>query len=191
MNSESKKSNWLLWVGLAIPIIVVAVVIILSFLSQRGFTPQYDFLYQFNDSYDYCYQGSSYYYVSGGMVQQAPMNVSNSSLPECAKRNSIIKDDSYNRIYRYSVTEEKSYSLTLAEAQELKVDVGPASPAGENIQENYGSNAGIFEIFGGRQYNSGLTYYLVNSQKRIKNINIVTPANMGYYNFKFIGWIIK
>jgi len=186
-----KKINWALWTGLAIPIIVIVVIFIMSLLSKQGFTPQYDFLYHFDNGYDYCYQGSSYYYVKDGQVNQAPTNPSNATIAECAKRNDATTDDSFFKIYRYSVSEDKSYSITLAEAQKLKIDVGPISPAGETFQRDYGSNAGIFEIFGGRNNYSDNSYFLINQDKKIKALNILSPSGLNYYNFKFIGWVTK
>jgi hypothetical protein len=183
---DNKKINLVLWIGIAIPAIVIVVIFIMSIMSKQGFTPKYDFLYYFEDGYSYCYTGGAYYYVKDGQVNQAPKL--NQDPTYCTKSNSL---GDATKIYKYSVVDEKSYPLTLTEAQKLKIENTPISPAGESIQRDYGSDAGIFEIFGGRRYNSNNSYYLMNEQKRIKTINIVNQANINYYNLKFIGWIIK
>jgi hypothetical protein len=191
MNPDNMKKNWALWVGIAIPIVAIAVVFVISLMSQRGFTPQYDFLYHFDNGYDYCYQGNSYYYVKDGVVNQGTVSPSYLNAPECLKRSNTTADDSFFKLYRYSVTDDKSYPITLAEAQKLKVDVGPISPVGETIQQDYGSNAGIFEIFGGRNNSSNGAYFLLSQDKKIKKISIVNSTGVNYYNFKFIGWVLK
>ena len=189
---ETKKINWVLWVGLAIPVVVIIVVFIMSLLSRQGFTPKYDFLYYFNNGYGYCYNGDSYYYVKDGQINQTDIKTDYPNRADCIKDKNILAGGSFNRIYRYSVIDEKSYPLTLIEAQKLKLDVGPVSPAGENIHNDYGyNNSGIFEIFGGRRYDYNSSYYLIDENKKIKIVNIVTPNNNSYYDFKFIGWIIK
>jgi hypothetical protein len=179
---ENKKLNWVLWVGLAIPVVVLLFVIILAY-APNGFTAKYDFVYSFRDyNYDYCNYNALYkvkdqkIYLDNGVLNQNP---------NCKNR----ADVDAPKIYRYDVVKNERTALTLADAQKLQIDNNVISPDGMFVQRGGYNNYGILEIFGGgNNYNS---IYLKNDKGKLKKIDLGSLNSYRSYDFMFIGWVLK
>lgn len=179
---ENKKLNWVLWVGLAIPVVVLLSVIILAY-APNGFTAKYDFIYSLRDyNYGYCHYNALY------RVKDQKIYLDNGEI--------ILNDNCKNhtesdapKIYRYDVLKNEINALTLSEAQKLQLDNNVISPDGVSLQRGGYNNYGILEIFGGgNNYNS---VYLKNDKGKLKKIDFVSPNNYNSYDFLFIGWVLK
>ncbi len=176
---ENKKLNWVLWVGLAIPIIVLLVVVIMTY-APNGYIPKYDFIYSYPGyNYDYCYPERTYKIVNQKIyLDKGSINKNNT---DC----SSVEPMDPPKIYYYDVLNDTVTSLTLTEAQKLKLDNNLVSPDGTIVQRGMNVNYGILELFGGNDYNS---LYLKSSDGKFKKINW---SNSYIYDFRFIGWVLK
>jgi hypothetical protein len=178
---ENKKTNWVLWVGLAIPVIVLLFVAILSY-APNNFTAKYDFLYYFRDyNYNYCMNGEAFVVKDQKISINRALNVADDGYCKMG----VEKDPP--RIYRYNILTSEITPLTLSEAQKLSLDNNPISPDGVSIQRGNYYNSGILEIFGGSNNSNSL--FLKKGDGQMKKVQMNNGDYM--YNFVFIGWVIK
>jgi len=184
---ENKKSSWFLWIGLAIPIVVLISVAIMAYMPS-SLVAKYDFLYYYN-SYDYnysrCYNNNDVYGVKNQKVMESPRLINDTWNDQ--KKCADFTYEDLPRIYRYNVLTDESTQISLAETQNLLVDNNAISPDGISIQRGGYNNLGIFELFGSN--NNYRDVYLKNNKDELKKISINNSEN--YYDFKLIGWIIK
>ena len=170
------KNNISLWLGLAIPVLMIAFVAGSIYLPRLNAPkPTHDFLYTVSDNFSHPNQ--FVYTVRDDTVVQEKIDY-----PE------DLKGPVQNapRLFRYSVSENRAEELSLEEAQQLTADAGPLSPDGFEV--TYGNqDTGIFPffVFAERDYN---TLYITGHQTAQK-LNISLPRDY-YGSFQFLAWII-
>ncbi len=184
---ENKKSNIVLWVGLAIPVVALIVVAILAYMPSN-LVAKYDFLYYSRNYSTYCggIEVNTY-----KVKDQKVLAVTKSDLPTDLPKNSSCYniDSDLPKIYRYNVTTNERTQISLADAQKLGIDNSPVSPDNISIQRGDYYNNGIFELFGGNNHNYN-TWYFKNDKDELRKIDLGTTVTDSY-NFVFIGWVLK
>lgn len=166
-NNTPKKKDWSLWLGLAIPLVMM-LFIALSIYVPRIFDdtppPATDFLYTSN--------ASSW----GNYSMQDNEVVWNKY-----DRNNPRGDKP--RLYVYNVSEASSREVSFAEAQQLSLDSRQVSPDGYRTERS--RRHGVFFFDGG----SARQIYLIKGRAAHK-LDPVTDQ-MNYYSFKFLAWVVE
>lgn len=180
-----KTKNLPLIVGIALPIILIAIISLVIFLPSLSVKPAHDFIYTSGDAN---YDGYSRYYRNSVQVgKDGRIVLKENPIPNNPQNylNEYIKADTPT-LYRYDVRTASSHQISLTEAQALVLDPGPSSPDGYTIQYDYGHD-GLFELFGSGNRDSGL-YIGKGSAKK----GLTGMAEQGRYysnNFNLVGWI--
>lgn len=173
-----QKNNVSLYIALAIPVVMVAVLALAIYGPKAvASPPQYDFVYSRGDSRYYPY--SFEYAVREGRVEQEPVPT-----PPDAK----LAAPREPRLYLYDVSEERERELSLTEVQALRLDTASTSADGFTLERG-GRGGGVFPFFfDSGDYNS---LYLSKGSYNVK-------LNIGQGDFRydgqdlrFLGWIIS
>jgi len=173
------KKNLPLIVGIALPLLFVGILVAVVSMPPLFVNPQHDFLYTMSGSpysYAVAYK-NSYTLVDGEVTLQPvviPPNYNTATL-----QNAPI-------LYRYEVKDGSAHTISLSDAQSLKLDPGPTSPDGYTVSYNYGNN-GIFGLFGGNTSDNG--YYISNGHSSKKLTSLTTSDYYSGANFQLIGWV--
>ena len=175
--SEHKPKNWPLWLGLAIPVVMILFVAASIYLPRLwAEPPQYDFIYMTGDHY--VYQDSNIYYV----VQDGKLIMEDRSQPlqpgEVRPSKPIVSN---NKLFIYDVSKDEAREVLFAQVKELQLDSNVQAPDGFTITQ--GSSGGLFPFGGGNGYNR---YLKKGSYTR--KLDLPT-TNYNYYDFRFLGWI--
>ncbi len=181
MDYKNKKENLILWIGLSIPIIALIFVAIFAYVPSN-FTAEYDFLYYLhndNSDYYYCIYDDIYF-----VKNQKIMITSITDDIDFDCKSLTISD--LPKIYRYDVSSDERTVLSFTEATSLRLDNSKLSPDFMSIDNGDYNDMGIFGIFGSSNNYSDL--YLKNNKDKMKKIN---TGSGGYYDFNFIGWVLK
>lgn len=183
MEKENKELNWVLWIGLAIPVVVLVFVAIFAYMPNN-LVVKHDFLYYSKNYSTYCggFEINTY-----KVKDQKVFPITRLDLPPDLPINSScysIETD-LPKIYRYNVLTDEKTQISFADAQKLLLDNSPISPDNISIQSGTGSNNGIFEIFGSN--NNYRDVYFRNDKGSLKKINLGVTD---YYNFTLIGWVL-
>ena len=93
-------------------------------------------------------------------------------------------------MFVYDAQKDNVHQITFDVAQKLTVDISPKSPDGYVLERGQNNN-GIFEIFGGGNYNYN-SWYLRNGLAN-KRVYLTSLDNNYYYNnySQFLGWVIS
>lgn len=178
-----QNKNIPLIIGIALPILFIAIVAVVIFIPSMSVKPQYNFLYSTDgDRYSYGEIYKNSFIVQNGKITKKAVPVpANIGIP---KESFVYKGDE-PEIYLYDVKENTSRKISFEEAQKLNLDSGPSSPDGYTIKFDY-SNNGILEIFGSDGNNSG---YFISKGNGVKKLNGLVQNYYWENNFKLIGWI--
>lgn len=190
---EFLKKNFAVLLAFILPILLIAIVALSTYLPSLFLSTNYNFVYSA------CTDGRNYYsYPCGSYLQQRYTVVNNKLVidsPDATQdldKNGVLDlNQKYaDRIFLHDTKKNESREITLAEAQALTFNSLLTSPDGITVSNYYNTNGGdFFSIFGGRPSTSG--YYLTKGKTRSK-INLINGHDQYYYlnNFEFIGWVL-
>lgn len=165
-------------IGIALPLVVIAVLAVAVSVPSLLTDPEHDFLFT-NEGYDYNRVYRFTYEVLDGRIAAQPVSL---HLGEYDR--SIIEDRP--TIFRYSAKEGTVHEVSFAEAETLVLDPGPSSPDGYIVEYGYNRGGGLF-LF----YDSGDSsgYYIAKGGARKKIPAIPSQGGYGNGQLKFIGWV--
>ena len=154
-------------IAMSVPVVFILALVFVLYVPSLLVRPQYDFIYADTYYHDYTVE-------NGKIVQQTtdrwfPGSYSN---PEASAQ-----------LHRYNVKDRKSQTISLADAQKLKIAPGETSPDGFEWSDSSSSGSGFWPLFwsGGSSTPSlkgnGATF-------RLDGLDI------SYYRVKIIGWVI-
>jgi hypothetical protein len=170
---EKMKRNLSLYLGLAIPVVMIILVVSSVYLPGLFIKPQYSFLYATSNSY-----ANDHYIVSGEKL------VDNKSYEDKNIAANVILPET--RLFFYDIEKNESREISFEEAEAFVLDSSNESPDGFEV-ENGRRGGGLF--FSG--YNDYSEKFLVSGLTS-KKLNIDLDRNYSYkssYYFRFLGWI--
>ena len=159
------KDKLPLIVGIGLPLVLVVFVLINSYLPSIYLKPRYNFIYA-NRNYDWDMM------VVDGRLSYSPKYQYYSGT---YSQNQPI-------IYLYDVIQNKSTQISPSAAQAYKLDPSNKSPDGFTV-ENSSSSYSYFPFFW-ESSDSGV--YIKN-----KGLSKKLEIGQSYYDFQFVGWIVK
>lgn len=169
------KKNATLIIGIAIPVIMIILVAVSIYIPPLFMHPKYNFLYVSGDEYNSEYT----YHISGGTL-----------VKEKKERNKN-DDYGYNRssyreqkLFLHDTQKNESREISYEEARGLKLDTDEKSPDGFEVISSW--SGGGFLFFDGGSHRG--QYLKRNSYS--KKLNTQASGDY-YYDFNFLGWIIK
>lgn len=186
------KENLVLAIGLALPVLLIALFFVASVIPKMlGTPPQYAVLFSVQD---YGYQNKPDYIID--------FKVKNNQLMVKAKK-ADEKDNYYNskKLMAYDAKTEvmreisidtsqlsDGAEIVLAETKNMTLDTNMTAPDGYVLEnQHYGNSGLVGGLFGGGNRNNG--YRLKKGNVGYK---INTLQNNYYYDqLHFIGWIVK
>lgn len=168
------KRNISLIIGIAIPLIMIALVAASIYLPQLfAPPPKFNFLYVTDDDY---YQGRQYAVENGRLT-----------------RREIKYPEHYtpgvSRLFVHDVSANQSKEVSFEEAQKLQLDAAIKAPDGYEVA--YGNrDYGVFPLFfsGGGDYDA---MYL-KGHNASRKLNLQLPSDGRYYyrdRARFLGWL--
>lgn len=172
------KKNVALWVGLAIPVLMVIFVAISIYWPQQGVEPpQHHFVYalrNYSDGYEYTVQ-------NGQLVRD---DVRDENVPKPVPSGVA---NAPTRFFLHDVGSNISQEVKFEDVQQMKLDNTVGAPDGYEIKRG-GEGGGVFPFF----FSEGNydDQYLVKGNKAIK-LNLQKINDPYYAPFQFIGWIIN
>lgn len=192
---EFMKKNFAILLAFALPIALIAVVALSTYLPSLFLSTKYNFVYAS------CYDGRNYYpydcnvYLKqhysvkeGKLVTSVvdmKQDTNNDGLPDFGKE---FVGEYHDRIFLHDTEKNESREITLEEAQTLTLNDLITSPDGVTVSGDYSRSGGFFLFDGG---SSSYGYYLTKGKSRRK-INLINEDDRYYYqnNFRFIGWVL-
>lgn len=164
MKSHEKIS---LAVGLAIPVLMILFVAGSIYLPKLFVTPpQYDFVYTFWSAYN------KPVVIEGTQAEKI-----------VAEPDDYTDFSNYNEYFVYDVEKETSTKISPKEFFKLELTSGFESPDGFEVVR--GGNGGMF---GGGNYDK----WFIKGHGVSYKLNVYFDYNYySYYDFRFVGWIIK
>ncbi len=189
---EFIKKNFALLLAFILPILLIVIVALTTYLPSLFLKTNYDFVYSS------CTDGNSYYpyncntYLKNRYtVSNEKLVVNNVDLTQDLNKDGVpdFKQNYSDRIFYHDTKNNQSREITLKEAQSMKLSDLLTSPDGVNVSSRYDRvGGGDFLFFGGGYSSYG--YYLTKGNSRSK-INLINN-NDRYYdnNFQFIGWVL-
>lgn len=188
------KKNFAIILAFTLPIILIIIVALSTYLPSLFISTNYNFLYakctndngyyRLNDCNDFLQR--RYSVVNGRLI-------ANSIDTNLDSNNDKILDinENYNiRFFLHDTKINEGREITFAEAQTLTLNNLLTSPDGVAITSHYDRNGGFF-IFGGGS--SSNDYYITKGGKSSRSkINLLSNGTTDYYqnNFHFIGWVM-
>ena len=167
LNYMIKKEKLPLIVGIGLPLLLILYVAITVYLPSLFVKPKYNFIYTNTNYYDYDVN------VIDGRVNVDPRYTDNTSRTYIPKQPTL---------FLYDVVDDKTTQISLTQAQTYILDPSNKSPDGFTVGKSESDGYSFFPFFFG---SSGRGTYLMGKglSRRI--------TDQGYYNFKFVGWIIN
>jgi hypothetical protein len=202
---EFIKKNLALISAFLLPIILIVVVAVVSYLPSLFISTNYDFIYAT------CTKGTDYYpydcnkYLNEKysirdnklILTQTSITTTTTTIATTIhyEKNSVPPRtvsgaEQYNdRIFLHNTKNNESREITLEEAKGLTLNSLLTSPDGITISSNYGYRGGDFIIFSGGR--TTYSYYLSKGKGKSK-LNLINNNDQNYYqnNFKFLGWVL-
>lgn len=186
---QDKASNISLIVGLAIPVVMVALIAAAVLLPGRSFNPTTDFIYA-TGSYP------TYITRSGTTVTQHSLTVKNGTLTDTTQSYQQVEHPSYPfekesipRLFLHSTTENTNKELTIDEVQNMKLSAEQKSPDGLTVE--FGRRSyGVFPFF----FDSGSSNYeqaYLSNQTASKEIQLTSDASSNFFSFQLVGWVLE
>jgi len=165
VKTTTTKKEFLLFmsVPVAIMVIVVAVVLLPSWLAH----PKYDFIYSYCSEYN-C--ASNFQVTAEGVVTLSP-------------RGGYNYDAVQPQLYYYDVKHGTSRPITAGQANGYRLDTANVSPDGYKLTQNTDSGGGFLFWGGSGDYN----WYLKHGSQK-KAVNLANNTNYGD-SITFLGWI--
>ncbi len=193
---EFIKKNFAILLAFILPIALITIVALSTYLPSLFLSTDYDFVYTL------CTAGRSYYssrcddYLLD-YLQKRYSVVDNKlvlnpvAITENADKNGVLDLEKYtDRIFLHDTKKNESREITLEEAQTLPLSGLLTSPDGVTVSGRYDRRGGgFFFVFDGGS--SSYDYYLTKGKSRSK-LNLINSTDQYYYqnNLQFIGWIL-
>src|SRR5574343_41801 len=187
------KKNIKLIIGLSLPILLIAIVLISVIAQKMMFKPQFDFVYtvdpycNYNCLYYSSYPWNSYKVVDGKIVKETAIPKTNPSNP------SDKFEPLYPKIYKYSVKANTFSEISLEDAQKITLTDGGSAPDGTVVvgDDNRIGGGVLSEILVGGYNSYKYSLYLKNGSIS-KKIFVRNGEQDNYYaikDFHLIGWV--
>lgn len=173
------KKNISLWVGLAIPVVMIILVALAIYIPKlTAPKPQVSFVYV-SGNYNYAYPSATYSVVGGKITKVPAVPTVESSLDVIGKPLPPVPASSVDqKIYVYDVKQQAAREVSFEEAKNFNLDSNQISADGFEVVN--GSNSGPFS-------NGDYNARYIKGHKTSTRLNINSPT--GYYDFIFMGWI--
>lgn len=167
--------NLPLIVGIALPVVFIAVVSVIIFLPSLRVKPQHNFIYTIGP-----------YYYSGGYQTTYEVRDGRIVLWDADSRPDQVPAAVPAAIYLYDVVADTSRQISFEDAKEYVLVPGPSSPDGYTVDYQY-QHDGIFELFGSNDNDSG---YFISKDGGKKRLNAF-PGNpyRSWGEFRLVGWV--
>lgn len=167
-----------------LPIALIGVVMLSTYLPSRFVSTNYDFLYTAcaNSPRGHTYRCYTDY------IKRYSVSNNKLLISEIEKKDNqppYVASEDATRIFFYDTEKGESREISLKEAKKLKLNGLLTSPDGVSISSQHDSGVNTFLFF-----SSGSTYhtYLTKGRHK-KKINTTDPGKY-YSNFHFVGWVI-
>ncbi|MBI4086953.1 hypothetical protein HY416_03150 [Candidatus Kaiserbacteria bacterium] len=184
------KGNFAVFLAFLLPLVLVAVVVIGTYLPSAFISTDYDFVYAS------CSQGQSYSYGCGGYLQKYFPVVNNKlvRVPVEPEKDfdgdgTLDADEQYIvHFFLHDTEKNESHEITEQQAMSFSLNSLLTSPDGITVSNGYDRQADFFFLFGG---GSSYGQYLTKGNSR-KKLNLVDSGNRYYYqdDFHFVGWVL-
>lgn len=182
-----KKEQLPLIIGLAIPVLLIAVLAAIIYVPRLYVKPSFDFVYAV---------GSYPVSLDSEAKTRVEYSVVNDRLKKTTSPAEVSLDpnDKYYYglhvttppdFYRYDVTEHKSISLSEEEILQLTLDPNEAAPDGFKMSYGQEGDDIFSSLFGGRDYAKRI---LVKGTVSVP-LNVVSGSDRYGSEFHFIGWL--
>ncbi|GEM_PF-385082 len=198
LHMHKLKENITLIIGLAIPVVMMAVIAAVIYLPQwlnPTIPPMQDFIYGVGDnivftpsasgmSYPYPYKGvwpKYHYQVIAGKI----VKVDAGPVPEGYGKMAVI--DEVPKFYVYHVKTKQSEALTFEQATLLNLDTSARSIDGFTVVRGSSRGGQFFPFF----YDGGGDYNKIHLQKQGYNEDLTLNLPESYYQDFFIAWVIN
>lgn len=179
---ELIKKNFALVLAFVLPILLILIVALTTYLPSAFISTKYNFIYtSCTDGYNYHPYNCDDYLKGRYSVPEDKIVVN--KLTEDAKAKYS------DRIFLHDTQKNESREISLKEAETLTLSSLLTSPDGITVSSYYDRNGGDFFIFGGGYSSYG--YYLTKGKSKSK-INLINNSDQYYYqnNFQFLGWVL-
>lgn len=193
---EFIKKNFAMLLAFMLPIVLIAVVVLSTYLPSLFLSTSYNFVYTS------CVNGTNYYHSNNcdNYLQKRYSVVDNKLVannvdPTLDSGNNKIPDVNKNytaRIFLHDTEKNESREITFEEAQTLPLNTLLTSPDGVAVSRHYDRNGSdSFFIFNGGGSLSSYGYYLTKGKSKDK-LNLINSRDQYYYrnNFQFVGWVL-
>ena len=185
------KKNFAIVLAFALPIVLIAIVALSTYVPSLFITTDYNFVYtSCADSAGYYPYNCDTYLRTRYSVINEKITVNPIDPTQDLDKNKVLDiNENYNtRIFLHDTKKNEGREITLEEAQALSLNGLLTSPDGVTVSSNYDRDADFFFIFDG---GSSYGYYLTKGNSRSK-LNLINSDDRYYYrdNFQFIGWVL-
>ncbi len=188
---EFIKKNFAILLAFALPVVLIAVVALSTYLPSRFLSTSYNFLYSAcTDGVNYYSYNCDRYLQQRYQVQEGKLAILPLDPKQDLNSNSVpdINEKYYERLFLHDTQKNESREITQDEAKALTLSGLLTSPDGVIVSGSY-SGGGDFFPFGGRSSTYG--YYLTHGKAKSK-LNLINNSDQYYYgnNFQFVGWVL-
>lgn len=184
------KKNIVLILAFSLPVVLIGVVALSSYLPSRFLSTNYNFVYTLctdgvNSFSYYCERSMvPQYQVQEGKLVVVPVDpkqdVNGNGVPD-------VNEKFSRRFFLHDTQKNVSTEITIDQAKSLQFSDLLTSPDGLSVSSGY-SSGGDFFLFGG---GSSYGYYLTKGKARTR-MNLINSGDRYYYgdNFQFMGWVL-
>jgi len=187
---EFFKKNFVLILAFTLPIVLIAILALYTYLPSLAVSTDYNFVYSVCTDGTYFYQCNQYLQQRYSVVNNKL--VVNDIDPAQDSDNDGVPDVNENhttRLFLHNTAKNESREITLTQAQALNLEGLLTSPDGVTVSGHYDRGSEFVFLFD--RNSSYYGYYLTKGNKRSK-LNLVHHDDRYYYrnNFHFIGWVL-
>jgi hypothetical protein len=187
---ELIRKNFALLLAFLLPIVLIVVVALSTYLPALFLSTDYNFVYAS------CADATNYYsYNCDSYLQQRYTTVDNTLVvnpnePTQDTNRDGVPDQYTGRIFLHDTQKNESREITVEEAQTFTLNNLLTSPDGVTVSGHFDrGSADFFFIFDSGSSSYG--HYLTKGRSRSK-LNLINGNDRYYYrnNFQFIGWVL-
>lgn len=172
------RKNIPLYIALAVPVIMIAVVALLVYLPSGFIHPSYRFVYSSGGDYPY-----NEYVVHDRHLEKNPPAPND----PYAQRYAAAAEP---QLFIYDPVKNESREASLDEATGYVLDPTTQSPDGYEVSQG-NSDGGIFEAFFGGNRDYSARYLVGHHGSKKMNLKSVAGSYYDPYSFRFLGWITQ
>lgn len=177
MQKKSIIEHLPLIIGIALPLLFIAIAISISSLSVSAIKPAHDFIYAQDSGLSYGGNFMYDYSVSGSTIVREQM-IDSSQLPH----ERVVREAP--QLFLYDIETNTTKEISFDEAKALMLAAGPSSPDGYMVDFRY---QGSFGFFGGGGSESGYFITKGDAGKRLPGLS----GMRGYGDLRVIGWVVS